>query len=371
MMPVSVAVRDRVIDIAKGVAIIAIVASHVERGMVLAGLPFLSPVLTGRVDQVLYLMHLPVFAALAGVFVRQGVQRAGAWRYVVSRVSGFFWLYLLWSGVQGIAKIGAGAVVNSPVSFHRVFALWLPSDQFWFLGWIVVMTGLAALAQPWRSRRRAVVTMALACVVSAGAWGLNGALIGTQGLGLTGFFFAGAMLGYARVVRTLARPGPVAQAGVAAAGLGLLVVIACFTGATAPTYGGNGRTAATVLLGGVASCSGVAGVLMVACLGARPEGRCGRWVAVCGRLSLPVFLAHVLFTGSFRIMAERCGVADPLFHFAGGIFAGVVGPLVLVGVARRFRLTWLFAAPACLTRSVPDKTRGRITDNPCPPERRP
>lgn len=102
--------RDRSLDVAKGLAITAIVVSHVLRGLASPDtVPRISePFL--EIDDGLYSWHIVVFAVVAGVFLPGGVEKRGAWPYVRSRVALFTWLYLLWTVIQaGLTQLEAVA----------------------------------------------------------------------------------------------------------------------------------------------------------------------------------------------------------------------------------------------------------------------
>ena len=64
--------RDRSVDAARGIAIVAIVLGHVERGLASAGVLALHQAAT--LDRLLYLFHLSTFAYLSGLFVRRAVE---------------------------------------------------------------------------------------------------------------------------------------------------------------------------------------------------------------------------------------------------------------------------------------------------------
>ena len=63
--------RDRAIDVAKGIAIVAIVVGHANRGLSSAGMAIPH---VETLDRVLYLCHLTVFAFLSGLFIRRSVE---------------------------------------------------------------------------------------------------------------------------------------------------------------------------------------------------------------------------------------------------------------------------------------------------------
>lgn len=345
--------RDATIDIAKALAIILIVLGHVWRALEPAGLVE-DPLLT-RVDSVLYMSHLAVFAFLAGLFVASGMRRDGAWRYAAARSVTFLWLYTLWSTLQLGMKIALGSAVNDPVHPAELLRIWEPKEQFWFFGWITLMMLLAAAAKPWRSPRAAVLTLSLAGLGSAVVWGLNWRVLGGEGLALSVFFFLGVVLTGRRLLGWVQR----ARVGQAV----LLVLLAgtvwLFLGstllATPPTAYGGSRTVPSIALGVLASGAGVLTIVAVALLLARMGSRT-RWLARIGELSLVIFVAHVFFTASARIALSLLGVDALVAHVVLPTLCGVIGPLLVYAAAQRLGQEWLFEAPAWLRhrlRSAP------------------
>ena len=124
--------RDHTIDIAKGVAIIAIVLGHVDRGLVAADVLDGSDRTVQQVDLILYLFHLTVFATLSGVFVSRSARRDGVATYTRSRVGTFLYLYVLWSFAQGVVRLAAGDSANTETGPRDlVTQLWEPDNQLW------------------------------------------------------------------------------------------------------------------------------------------------------------------------------------------------------------------------------------------------
>lgn len=156
--------RDASLDIAKGIAIVAIVFGHVWRGLATIGLLDEHGALFIGVDTSVYMFHLSVFALVAGLFVQRGMRRDGPGRYAAIRDLGFLWVYLIWTLIIGASKLALSGTVNSQVSVGRILEIWRPLDQLWFFGWIAIMMLFVAVAQPWRSTPRAVIVV----LISAG-----------------------------------------------------------------------------------------------------------------------------------------------------------------------------------------------------------
>lgn len=339
--------RDTSIDIAKGVAIVAIVVGHVLRGLRSAGMVDNDETWFVTADRALYMVHLAVFAAAAGLMVRGSLERRGARVYVRERCGDFLWVYLVWSVLQGLLQYVLSSVVNTSRSLASVFTLWIPTNQMWFIPWIALVTVLVSVAQPWRSGRRATLTLAGAAVVSVLSWGAFGPFIFMQGLGLSIFFFAGATLthaGYARIRQALDGTGTVLVAAVSAAVYTLLIVLGT---AAAPTTTRYERTALTIGQGVVCACAGVLAVMALSVLLARTRAA-SRVLVYLGKRSMPIFLAHTMALSATRIVLTRLGVDDVVLHAVVGSLVGVLGAVV-VWRATVTRAAWLWRAPALLT----------------------
>lgn len=340
--------RDATIDYAKGIAIVAIVLGHVLRGLAS------SEIVDGEsgafltADRFLYMFHLSVFAFLAALFVSRAVERDGSLTYLRSRGATFLYLYVVWSLLQGAVKLLTGALVNTPTSLADILRLWVPEGQLWFLPWLIVMTTAVVVARPWGSRTRAVASLSVAAVVSFALWGISGPVAGTQGLGLTVFFFAGAICGAKRFIGAVQSVRMVVWGLACVASWAILVALVFFTDATPPTIEGDQRTALSVALGGIASCAGVVGVIAISRLASVLGARVA-WLAFIGQRTLEIFLAHIIAASGTRIILDVAGIENPTIHIVAGMIAGLVLPLGLWWACNRLRFPWLFESPQVFT----------------------
>lgn len=336
--------RDLGVDVARGVAIVAIVLGHVLRGDAGAGLVAGTDPVFDELDTGLYVWHLAVFAVLAGLFVGPAVERQGWRAYVARRALLLGWLYLVWSLVQGAVKLVTGSLVNTPTSPLGILReLVRPESQLWWLGFLLLASAAAALARPWRPGPVAVASGAAACVVSVLAWGHQGSVLFLQGLGLTAFLWAGAAVGLTGWHR-MARAAGLVVAPAAAVATTLLVV----TDPMPPTSWTGPADPVALAAGLVTTVAATVAVLALCALLAR--GRWGRsapvrLVAALGRRSLEIFLAHIVATAGTRVLLVRLGVTDLLPHLVLGTLAGVTFPLLLWWLTRRVGGRWLFALP--------------------------
>lgn len=339
----TVARRDRTIDVAKGIAIIAIVLGHVLRGLAAAHL--LKPTTAFHtVDTWLYSWHLSVFALLAGLFVARSVQRSGPRPYLRRRLTLFAYLYLVWTLLQGMVKIVVPSGTNIPASWLQLIRIWHPDGQLWFLPWIAIMTLLAVIIAPWRTPHRAKVTLIVASAVSLGLWGHEGSMVGTQGWSLLAPFLVGVILGADRFQALLR---PVNRLGGATVAVVLLVGSAAtiaLVPVTPPTSGGATRTVLSVALG-VLLCGACTAAIVVLARGLALLPSLGAFLALCGQRSLEIFLAHIIVTAGTRTLLLAMGVEVLWLHIVAATVTGVMAPLVLWRLGVLIRFPWLFELP--------------------------
>ena len=337
--------RDQSIDVARGITIIAIVLGHVVLGLTAAGMqPFehSDGVLRG-----LYLLRLPTLAYLSGLFVARGVARSGARGFATHRLLLFGWLYVLWSIVQGIVKAVAGSLTNSPGSWGDVLRLWIPEGQLWFLPWLMAVTVVGVVAQPWASRTRALVSVIGAGVLAIAVWGVEPTWAFTRGWSLLAPFMLGCAMTptvHARVFRRRV----VSWCLVVVSGA-IWLLVSVSTAAVPPTTGGLPRTPLGISLGVLGCIAGTAACLAVSALLARTPLRAV--LAPVGRRSLEIFLAHIVVAAGARILLAEAGFTVPMLHLVLGVALGVLVPMALAVLAERWGWRWVFGLPAVLRRA--------------------
>lgn len=335
--------RDPTVDIARGIAIVAIVVGHVLRGLAPSGIVDGGSSTFETVDRVLYLVHVPVFAFLAGLFVGKSADQTGAARYLLGRLALFLYLYLLWQTLQVSVKIATGALVNTRPVPSDLWTLWKPEGQLWFLPFLMIATTLAVALRVWRFGRLSLCGMAAIALISVLTWGIDGLFVGSRGNSLLVFFFAGTAIGYPKIrglVATLTSARILALTLVAVALFSLLISV---TVAAPPTVNDPARTLPEVFWGVNASIAGVLGILGISSLLGRAPAV--RWLSFIGQRSLEVFLAHIIVASGMRIVLLSAGVEDLVLHVIAGTLAGVVLPLALWWTCRRAGFPWLFELP--------------------------
>lgn len=335
--------RDASVDVARGIAIIGVVFAHVERGLRASHLASGAWIIA--LDLVLDLYVFGVFVFLGGVFVPKSVSKRSVRTYMSERIFQFSIVYLIWMVLQGSVLLLAARMVNNPGSISSVLKVWAPTGQLWYLPFLVIVTLVFVPLRPWQPERAPWI-LGLAALVSVAFWGLDGGVIGTQGLGIIVFFVAGMCVGVDRLQSVL-RSIPSGAAWVG--GLGVFavgVVISLYVPLTGPTYGWEARTVSTVAVGVALTVVMSASVLVFA-RAARSWG----FVALCGRRSLDIYLAHILLASGTRIILVKLGVHSLWLLIPVCFAVGLLGSLVVSTALRRIGLGWVFDGPKLPTRS--------------------
>lgn len=335
--------RDATLDIARGIAMVLVVLSHVLRGLYAS-----NGVETGFpweiwLDRVLYLTHLPVFVFVTGLLLPRGVERLGRGRYLWERLSQFAYVYILWTLIQGTAEVLTSPWKNNPASWEAVLTVWSPIGHLWFIPTLAVATVVVVVVRPWRGTASSGVMTAVALALSVGLWGVTWPIAGGGGLALTAWLLVGAFVTQPRLAFAVEKASAAVLAGGALLASAVLMTVPALLPVTAPTIGDVGRTAASVALGVVCTAAGVAGVLGISVVAARCPGFWA-WLALIGRRSLQIYLAHIIFASGTRVVLVMVGITSFPVHAVLGTLAGVVGPLLLVMLTTG-TMPWLFTRP--------------------------
>lgn len=316
------AVRANWVDAAKGLGIVLVVLGHAIDGAASARL-LPSGSLWQAAWYWIYTFHMPLFFALAGLFVERRVvrDRAAFWSGLVPRL---VWPYVLWSTVQLLVIGALGGAVNKPEPFtlgRWAALLWAPLSQFWFLHALLLTHLVASVVLP-RAGRAVLMALALVALPLPALFELP--YIVAQPCHFAVFYALGVWLG----PQAPAPGGPAARWGLLA--LAVLASIALATQA---------------LLGGAAHWSmasvpaAVAGLWMCSLLSQQPAVAGSRVLRFVGQRSMAIFLLHVFFAAGARMALRRFAhLDDGSALIVLATVAGVAGPLLVHAVASRLRV---------------------------------
>lgn len=333
--------RDRSLDVAKGLAITAIVVSHVLRGLASPDtVPRLSSAFL-EVDDGLYTWHVALFAVVAGAFLPSGVGRRGAAGYLRPRVLLFTYLYLLWTVLQAGQQQLEAALAGDPVDLRAFLRSFLTAyGQLWWLAFMVLAMVTAVLLSPWLTRGRAVVSSVVVGAVAVAAWGWSGPWVFEEGLALLAFFWFGLLLGRGGLSRLT---GSAVTPWCAVVGLTVGVALLAGSDPMPPTSWLGTRTTEGVALGIAASVALCAGVLALA--GTLARTPMAGPLGLLGERSLEIFVAHILAIAGAGAVLARLGVESLATEIAVCTVSGLVLPLGVWWLGRRVGFPWLFSSP--------------------------
>lgn len=332
------------LDSARGLGIILVVIGHALGGLID------SPLGDGqdtfrRIFFAIYSFHMPLFFLLSGLLVTQRLER-GAASFARALLPTIVWPYFLWSAIQFSLIFALGNLVNSPAQTYwpTILALpWNTVSQFWFLYALFWLHILAMVLIPRIGREGFVlVALALKAVVLVIALPVVVKLVCNHLL----FYAIGVWLAPHGIEMLLLCRRLVVRAVTIPLVGGLLIAA---TLAAVPQFGADipllqasspeianlaWRFPATA-----AAIFGVAGVLGIASIPALAESR---WLSALGRLTMPIFVLHVMFIAGARIVLTRLELVSDVWVLLGLIVAsGLVGPLLVERLTRRLGINRL------------------------------
>ncbi|WP_180357929.1 acyltransferase [Streptomyces sp. NP160] len=327
------------VDLAKGVAILAVILYHCMLFQRSVGLDVGG---MGRLKTVLEMLPMPVFIALAGMFHARVVEwtLGDTWR---RRLLGYAYLYLVWSVVRfafyalvpNVRGDGAGATAQEPL-YLLLAPVW-PTSSYWFIWALFALTLLLWLVRGAAAVPVVSVAAAVSALVSAGL--MTSTNVGwDRVLEYAVYFLAGALWSKQLFTAVSRSPWWTPLAGLAV--WGTFAAVAAYV-----PYGS--RVPGVAMLGQV-------GAVVACCTAARQLVRLRplSWLSYLGARSLHLYLVHIF------VIAVLCAVLvalrdrgalplGPLAVLAAMLVTVTLLSVLLGRVLSRFR--WLFVPPRALT----------------------
>jgi len=321
------------LDTAKGIAIFLVVLGHVLRGLPDAGAN--DTRWEGFLDSWIYTFHMPVFFLLSGLFIEGSVAKPFG-RFLDGKLRTIMYPYFVWSVLQELMRAASGAA--SVGEIWRI--VYQPVMQFWFL-YVLFLLGLAYVAMrkvrlpAWTFGALAIALYILPQFgVNLGTWGV------VYMAALNGIYFAaGALAGPDRLM---------ARFEAARTELLILFSVAIYILLGVVVDAGVQRGAWVKPLVGFL---GIAATLALS--NALFRLNLCRFLLGWGRLSLEIFVAHTIFSAGVREFLLRLHVTNVAVHVIAGVAVGVAGPILLVSVANRLKMRFVFALPDKRSASAP------------------
>lgn len=334
------------LDALRGLAIISVVAGHANLGIIQAGLTGESISVFKDMTTVLYLIHMPLFAFLFGVNAPNSIDKNSRIHFVVNRLIGFTYLYILWSFIQGSFEVLGSRFANGNTTWEQVIDLAHPLAHLWYLPWMFLIYLFFAVVRPWRSIQIALLVGGVFGALSWFTWGVSYPVIFGNGLALYFFALLGTLIGINRLGRLASFSFRYLLPLIVVAVCCFIMLFVVQQHITTPTLGDPLRNAPSVLVGMAATCLGViATVLVVAAVN---KLRRFTWLEKIGVHSLQIYLMHLLITPVIRILMVKLGVVNPLIIMFISVIAGVLLPLWVAQISPRVA-PWIFSTPRFLT----------------------
>lgn len=311
-------------DWAKGIGIVLVVVGHVWRGLYNAGI-HIDPETYRVVDTLIYNFHMPLFFFVAGLFFTAQLQRAGLGPFLWSRVTGLLWPLAVWTWIFFAAKAAIGHLANNPVPWSDFPVVPLPPrEQFWFFWALFLVQAVCALFWRWVYRPPTLLlTLAGAVLLYHLRPGVAGHAIWLVGAyDYAPFLVLGALYACLAPAPTAREPWLI-WAGVFVVGEALALLLA-------------GQGAMYHLLTETLAVLGCVRLLDTAA--GHWRGLTAAATAYLGRASLTIYVGHVFFAASLRILLLKVGIHGLAPHLLGGVLIGVLAPLAMALALRRVGL---------------------------------
>jgi fucose 4-O-acetylase-like acetyltransferase len=304
------------IDAARGIGIILVVAGHVERGLVSAGIA--QGAIWSWLDYGVYTFHMPLFFLLAGVNVPGSLRRP--WRFLQTKVWTIAYPYVLWSIIQGSALVSLSSITNGQAHISDLLAIgWQPMAQFWFL-YVLMACQLTALFLARRPRLLAsIAVVSFTATVLLTQDGVTDEFLHAFPFFACGILLSDRVLGWRL-------GGDALWAGLAAIGLAISIPLSGLL---------NGKDFNAAL----ALPSAVCGIMFLVCVSRMLGGASLRVAAGLGRMSMTIYVTHILASAGTRIaMVKLHIVPDPWLYLTACTVVGVAAPVVMHIVLERLDL---------------------------------
>lgn len=312
------------IDVAKGVAIVLVVFGHALRGVEARGL--IPEDIFLAVDRRLYAFHMPVFFALSGLFITSTLARMSPGRYLNSRLQRMVWPIVLWTYLFLLFKLLAGQAANTPVGIEDLLIWPFPGYlHLWFLWALFLLHAGLLLTRPLLQNGQMpwIVLISLFLVSCALVPIEKPDLIdhwAGQALRHAPYFLLGIIFGRLTIFEPR---GPVFAI---AAALGFVTLLTFH-----PML--NMRVLHLASSLALTTC-----FLVTVAYWGRGNGRITAGIAYLGSASMAIYLVHTIISAATREALLVLDQTSPWLHLGLGTLTGIVGPLVVLWLAQRWRL---------------------------------
>ncbi len=312
--------RENWVDIAKGIGIVLVVYGHVARGLFNAEIP-LNYDFYKSIDKLIYAFHMPLFFFISGYLYSSSILKKSTLYVLKDKIRSILYLYIFWSVLHGIVEVLMSDFTNGSVRMPDVMTVWRPRAHFWFLYSLFLVFVIATLIYWVRKDYIKYIVFLLAIglyyypeMLQLGYisyWISPWLVYFTGGVAIARYMTSFDMRIWILSVVCLA---------ILAVGSGLPLIDASF---------------------------GIAIILWISrCLDAYTDGFIKSAIIYLGRLSLPIYIIHVLSGSGIRIILQKVfNVESFWIHLIAGMIFGIILPIVLHRFSIRYRCNFLWEFP--------------------------
>lgn len=327
------------VDYAKALGITLVVYGHVTRGLYNAQIPMNESVFK-LIDQVIYSFHMPLFFFLSGLFFYNSLRKRGFKGLIANKLDSIFYLYIIWSVLQGGITLIFHQLANTPATLEDVINLfWEPRAQFWFLYSLFFVTIIATLIYAKLDQKYALVIFVLASFI---------VIFNIQSYGITPLIFALPylcffMFGiYFNQIESFFTENkykllfPIA----------ILFMSIQWLMLTKLNLVPNQWLSTIKLTGTLISILFTVNVCMCFADSYYFAEKPSKLLSLIGTSSMVIYLLHVITGSGTRIVLQHfLGISNVYVHLVLGCAAGIFGSILLVKILSKIGLSFLFAIP--------------------------
>ncbi len=313
------------IDYAKAVAIILIVASHIQHRLLKSGLCG-SGGAYDFIDGLLYSFHVPLFFFLSGLFFYSSFLKRGLREFLTGKACTILYPFVVWSLFQTAVEV----ILKSASPSALMTCLYYPRAHFWFLYALFFMSVVSAVIY-WKGGKLALpVCLAVSIVLLLTYRSVNYGPFSDFAKNF--IYFALGILACRTGLMGMKKSMPLWNA-VMATGQFVVLEVWFLTNGWHTTLAGQFLLAVSGTLFVVTLCMVLNDVAMP-------------WLKYIGRRTLPIYVAHVLVAYAVMTLMGRLVKTDSLALYAAvGMLAGTGIPLIMYAVANRLRFPYIFELP--------------------------
>lgn len=324
------------VDYAKGLSIILVVSTHSmfvdpNSGLYSETIIFLN--------DLVHRVRMPLFFFLSGLFIHKAMT-SSIQSFLRFKVSHLLYLYVLWSIIRYLTStvpehILLGGADGGLGSIFKIFIS--PPATLWFIYALLVFMIVTRLTK--RAHLVTFITAIILYIVSPYI-GINNfdflfKLISFYPFFLSGYLFSGFTLNKANNFKYYY----------------LLFPAIYFAIVAYLTYIDVSQSRLQVLIFSFAGI--VAGIILSLLL---TRFSAFSWLSYVGKNTLPIYVMHYFPIGVFRLILPSVIPNQPYLAAIIMIATGVVLPLVVMKIAKKLNMNWLFEIPKVLNTPIHRKT---------------